>query len=109
MALYSVVFLGSTPIGGPIVGWLAEVAGPRSGLVLAGIAAIAAGDRRLDRLRPRPRSGVQAPARRPRAGRARLAGLGRRGRGRLGRRGAVAVEAGVRISFTGSNADEGST
>ena len=31
MALYSVVFLGSTPIGGPIVGWLAEVAGPRSG------------------------------------------------------------------------------
>jgi MFS family permease len=42
MALYSVVFLGSTPIGGPIVGWLAEVAGPRSGLVLAGVAAIAA-------------------------------------------------------------------
>jgi MFS family permease len=43
MALYSVVFLGSTPIGGPIVGWLAEVAGPRSGLVLAGVAALAAG------------------------------------------------------------------
>ena len=42
MALYSVVFLGSTPIGGPIVGWLAEVAGPRSGLVLAGVAALAA-------------------------------------------------------------------
>ena len=51
MALYSVVFLGSTPIGGPIVGWLAEVAGPRSGLVLAGVAALAAGGRRLDRLR----------------------------------------------------------
>ena len=42
MALYSVVFLGSTPIGGPIVGWLAEVAGPRAGLVLAGVAALAA-------------------------------------------------------------------
>ena len=28
MALYSVVFLGSTPIGAPLVGWLAEVAGP---------------------------------------------------------------------------------
>ena len=42
MALYSVVFLGSTPIGGPIVGWLAEVAGPRSGLVLGGVAALAA-------------------------------------------------------------------
>jgi len=42
MALYSVVFLGSTPIGGPFVGWLSEVAGPRAGLVLAGVAALAA-------------------------------------------------------------------
>ena len=42
MALYSVVFLGSTPIGGPIVGLLAETAGPRSGLVLGGVAALAA-------------------------------------------------------------------
>ena len=43
MALYSVVFLGSTPIGGPIAGWLAGVAGPRSGLVLAGMAALIGG------------------------------------------------------------------
>jgi MFS family permease len=42
MALYSVVFLGSTPIGSPAVGWLAEVAGPRAGLVVGGIAAMAA-------------------------------------------------------------------
>ena len=42
MALYSVVFLGSTPIGGPIVGWLAEQAGPRAGLVLAALAALIA-------------------------------------------------------------------
>ena len=42
MALYSVVFIGSTPIGAPLVGWLAEVAGPRAGLVLGGIAALAA-------------------------------------------------------------------
>jgi MFS family permease len=40
MALYSVVFLGSTPIGAPITGWLAGAAGPRSTLVLAGIAAL---------------------------------------------------------------------
>jgi MFS family permease len=40
MALYSIVFLGSTPIGGPICGWLAEAGGPRSALVLAGAAAI---------------------------------------------------------------------
>jgi len=42
MALYSVVFLGSTPIGGPLVGWLAQTAGPRSGLVLAAGAALLA-------------------------------------------------------------------
>jgi len=43
MALYSVVFLGSTPIGAPIAGWLADVAGPRSALVLAGVAAAIGG------------------------------------------------------------------
>jgi MFS family permease len=42
MALYSVVFLGSTPIGGPLVGWLAEAAGPRAGLLLAAVASLAA-------------------------------------------------------------------
>jgi hypothetical protein len=42
MALYSVVFIGSTPIGAPLVGWLAEVAGPRAGLVLGGSAALIA-------------------------------------------------------------------
>jgi MFS family permease len=43
MALYSVVFLGSTPIGGPIAGWLSETAGPRAGLVMGGVAALVAG------------------------------------------------------------------
>jgi MFS family permease len=43
MALYSMVFLGSTPIGAPLVGWLAEVAGPRSGLLLGAVAALATG------------------------------------------------------------------
>jgi MFS family permease len=43
MALYSVVFLGSTPIGAPLVGWLAEVAGPRAGMAVGGVAALAAG------------------------------------------------------------------
>jgi MFS family permease len=42
MALYSIVFLGTTPIGGPLVGWLAEVAGPRAGLLLSGTAALVA-------------------------------------------------------------------
>jgi MFS family permease len=43
MALYSVVFLGSTPIGGPISGWLSQAAGPRAGLVMGGVAAVVAG------------------------------------------------------------------
>ena len=42
MALYSVVFLGSTPIGGPLAGWVAEVADPRAGLMLGAVAAFAA-------------------------------------------------------------------
>jgi MFS family permease len=43
MALYSIVFLGSTPIGAPLVGWLAEAGGPRAGLVLGALAALATG------------------------------------------------------------------
>jgi len=42
MALYSVVFLGSTPIGAPLVGWLAESAGPRAGLLAGALAALLA-------------------------------------------------------------------
>jgi MFS family permease len=42
MALYSVVFLGSTPIGGPLSGWLAQTYDPRLALVLAGVSGISA-------------------------------------------------------------------
>lgn len=42
MALYGVAFLGSTPVGGPIVGWVGEQFGGRSTLVLGGLAAIVA-------------------------------------------------------------------
>lgn len=42
MALYSVVFLGSTPIGAPLVGWLSEAYDPRAALLLAGISGLAA-------------------------------------------------------------------
>jgi MFS family permease len=42
MALYSIVFLGSTPIGGPITGWLSEAFDPRVALVLAGVSGLAA-------------------------------------------------------------------
>jgi MFS family permease len=42
MALFSIVFLGSTPIGGPLTGWLAEAYDPRLTLVLAGISGLTA-------------------------------------------------------------------
>jgi MFS family permease len=42
MALYSVVFLGSTPIGAPLTGWLAQSYDPRFALLLAGISGLAA-------------------------------------------------------------------
>jgi MFS family permease len=42
MALYSVVFLGSTPIGGPLTGWLAETYDPRAALLLAGVTGLLA-------------------------------------------------------------------
>lgn len=42
MGLYSIVFLGSTPIGAPLVGWIAQVAGPRAGMAIGGVAALVA-------------------------------------------------------------------
>ncbi len=43
MSFWSIAFLGSTTIGGPAVGWFAQVAGDRWGLALGGFAALAAG------------------------------------------------------------------
>jgi predicted MFS family arabinose efflux permease len=43
MALYGVVFLGSTPIGSPIVGWIGEHLGPRADMLLTATIAIAIG------------------------------------------------------------------
>lgn len=60
MALYMAIFAGGTPIGAPLVGWIANIAGPRwavgvaaaSGLAAAGVALgwmIVAGKLRLHR------------------------------------------------------------
>jgi MFS family permease len=43
MALWAVAFLGSTPVGGPIIGGIGEHIGPRWGLMVGGIAAFLAG------------------------------------------------------------------
>ncbi len=42
MSLYAMVFLGSTPIGAPIIGWTAAVAGPRTAMALGGAVAVVA-------------------------------------------------------------------
>ena len=42
MALYMAIFAGGTPIGAPLVGWVANVAGPRWALGVAAISGLAA-------------------------------------------------------------------
>lgn len=43
MALYTVAFLGTTPIGAPVVGLIAQYFGGRAALAVGGVATIAAG------------------------------------------------------------------
>ncbi len=40
MSLWAIAFLGSTPIGGPIIGLIGEHLGPRYGVLIGGLAAI---------------------------------------------------------------------
>jgi MFS family permease len=57
MAIYFVLFLGSTPIGAPIVGFVAETFSPRAALLLGATATLAAclyGWARLPQLGPAP-------------------------------------------------------
>lgn len=42
MALYMAVIMGSTPIGAPIAGWVAEEFGPRAAIQVGGIAGVVA-------------------------------------------------------------------
>jgi predicted MFS family arabinose efflux permease len=42
MSLFSLVLLGSTPIGGPIIGWISETWSPRAALAVGGAATLAA-------------------------------------------------------------------
>jgi MFS family permease len=43
LALQTVLMVGTAPIGGPFLGWLADVWGPRSTVVVGGVASIIAG------------------------------------------------------------------
>jgi MFS family permease len=60
LALQAIVFLGSTPIGGPIVGAVSQAFGPRAGIALGGFAALAAAAFGIVvRRRARDRAGAQ--------------------------------------------------
>jgi MFS family permease len=43
MSLWAVTFLGSTAVGGPIIGWISQVTSPRYGLITGAVACFAAG------------------------------------------------------------------
>jgi MFS family permease len=42
MALWAVAFMGSTPIGGPAIGWVIAAAGARVGLGVGGLSCLVA-------------------------------------------------------------------
>jgi MFS family permease len=42
LALQAMLFLGSTPIGGPLVGWVSEEWGARAGFAVGGLACFVA-------------------------------------------------------------------
>lgn len=42
MAVYSITLLGTTPVGGPLIGWISQEFGPRWGFAVGGVATIAA-------------------------------------------------------------------
>jgi hypothetical protein len=62
MSLWFVSFQGSTPIGGPIVGWLMAVAGARAGLGIGAITCFAVALAGLAAIRGLPRRRQTLPA-----------------------------------------------
>ncbi|WP_367221247.1 MFS transporter [Streptomyces sp. 16-176A] len=42
MALFMMVFMGGTPLGAPLVGWVTDAYGPRTGFALGGVISLAA-------------------------------------------------------------------
>jgi MFS family permease len=58
MGLWAVAFMGSTPIGGPLVGWVVQIGGARSGLAVGGLACVVAAVVGLIAMRHLARRGV---------------------------------------------------
>ena len=40
MSLYSLVFLGATPVGSPLIGWVGQVLGARWSILVGGMASL---------------------------------------------------------------------
>jgi len=53
LSLHGLVFLGTTPLGGPLLGWICTAFGPRSGFLVAAVPALVAGAALAPRLRAR--------------------------------------------------------
>jgi MFS family permease len=68
ISLWQVAFQGTTPIGGPLVGWIIAVSDPRTGLAVGGVACLVAAVGAVLYVRPR-RTGatVAEPAQQPSA------------------------------------------
>jgi MFS family permease len=58
LALYGLVFRGTTPFGGPLLGWVCELANPRVGLMLAAVTALLVALAVAGRLARRPAPAV---------------------------------------------------
>ncbi|HVF03512.1 MAG TPA: MFS transporter [Frankiaceae bacterium] len=68
LALYALVFVGGTPFGAPVIGWLGEHVGPRSTLVVGGVGSLVVSvlagyllARSTGRTLRHPRTTTQAP------------------------------------------------
>lgn len=62
MSLWTIAFLGTTPVGAPLMGYVAEHAGARWALVLGGLCALAAATYGAMALRALPAGAAGAPA-----------------------------------------------
>ncbi len=58
MALYTLAFLGTNPVGAPLVGWFAEAFGPRASIWAGGLISLAAAGVALAVTRANPRVSV---------------------------------------------------
>jgi MFS family permease len=74
MAMFILVFVGTTPVGGPVIGWLSQQYGPRLGIWAGGLISLGAalvalgwqlrrsGARIALQLRPLPKLYIEGPA-----------------------------------------------